>query len=192
MLLIYSFVCSSILLFAPFYSFVCSSILFFAPFYSLCLLQGGRLDHADRMFISVEKAWGARAGQSDADLKESLPAMFYAPCVRARVGGNLVPCFCGARAAPTSARVAPPPAHGHVARVHPPPAPPPPHLPARTHPTLPRRSYVFANVSKLALGTTQVGCSFFFLFRLFHPYNILCSFFSLVSSALARRRTARW
>ena len=192
MLLIFSFVCSSILLFAPFYSFVCSSILF-APFYSLCLLQGGRLDHADRMFISVEKAWGARAGQSDADLKESLPAMFYAPCVRARVGGNLVPCSRGARLAPTSARVAPPPAHGHVARVHPPPAPPPPHLPARTHPTLPRRSYVFANVSKLALGTTQVGAHSFFSFACFIPI-ILCSFFSLflVSSALARRRTARW
>ena len=41
-------------------------------------LQGGRLDHADRLFLSVTKAWGSNEGQSDADLKESIPAMYYA------------------------------------------------------------------------------------------------------------------
>ena len=41
-------------------------------------LQGGRFDHADRLFHSVAATWkGCLAGTSD--VKELLPEFFYAP-----------------------------------------------------------------------------------------------------------------
>lgn len=46
---------------------------------SYLLLQGGKFDHADRLFYSVEKAWNLAARDNYADVRELIPEFFYLP-----------------------------------------------------------------------------------------------------------------
>lgn len=46
---------------------------------SYLLLQGGKFDHADRLFYSVEKAWNLAAKDNTTDVKELTPEFFYLP-----------------------------------------------------------------------------------------------------------------
>ena len=51
------------------------------PFTSLALnLQGGRFDHADRLFDSIPSTW-AGVMSNAADVKELIPEAFYMPGV---------------------------------------------------------------------------------------------------------------
>lgn len=44
---------------------------------SYLLLQGGKFDHADRLFYSVEKAWNSAARDNTTDVRELTPEFFY-------------------------------------------------------------------------------------------------------------------
>lgn len=44
---------------------------------SYLLLQGGKFDHADRLFYSIEKAWNSAAIDNYADVRELIPEFFY-------------------------------------------------------------------------------------------------------------------
>lgn len=46
---------------------------------SYLLLQGGKFDHADRLFYSIEKAWNLAARDNTTDVKELTPEFFYLP-----------------------------------------------------------------------------------------------------------------
>ncbi|GMM36444.1 Bph1 protein [Saccharomycopsis crataegensis] len=46
---------------------------------SYLLLQGGKFDHADRLFYSIEKAWNSAARDNYADVRELIPEFFYLP-----------------------------------------------------------------------------------------------------------------
>lgn len=46
---------------------------------SYLLLQGGRFDHADRLFNSIEKAWSSASAESTTDVRELIPEFFYLP-----------------------------------------------------------------------------------------------------------------
>jgi hypothetical protein len=48
---------------------------------SYLLLQGGRFDHADRLFYSIEKAWKSASEQSSTDVRELIPEFFYLPAM---------------------------------------------------------------------------------------------------------------
>ncbi|ORY83308.1 hypothetical protein BCR37DRAFT_346699 [Protomyces lactucae-debilis] len=59
---------------------VASYMIRLPPFIdSYLLLQGGRFDHADRLFYSVEKAWKSASEQSSTDVRELIPEFFYLP-----------------------------------------------------------------------------------------------------------------
>jgi hypothetical protein len=50
------------------------------PFTSMHLqLQGGKFDHADRIFSSVDECWESASRQSLSDVKELLPEFYYMP-----------------------------------------------------------------------------------------------------------------
>lgn len=50
------------------------------PFVQLyLLLQGGRFDHADRLFLLVERAWQLAAVDNTTDVRELIPEFFYMP-----------------------------------------------------------------------------------------------------------------
>lgn len=46
---------------------------------SYLLLQGGKFDHADRLFNSVEKAWVSASRDNTTDVRELTPEFFYLP-----------------------------------------------------------------------------------------------------------------
>ncbi|CUM46590.1 uncharacterized protein AC631_02042 [Debaryomyces fabryi] len=46
---------------------------------SYLLLQGGKFDHADRLFNSVEKAWNSASRDNTTDVRELTPEFFYLP-----------------------------------------------------------------------------------------------------------------
>lgn len=46
---------------------------------SYLLLQGGKFDHADRLFNSVEKAWVSASKDNTTDVRELTPEFFYLP-----------------------------------------------------------------------------------------------------------------
>lgn len=46
---------------------------------SYLLLQGGKFDHADRLFSSVEKAWNLASRDNTTDVRELTPEFFYLP-----------------------------------------------------------------------------------------------------------------
>ena len=46
---------------------------------SYLLLQGGKFDHADRLFNSVEKAWRSASKDNTTDVRELTPEFFYLP-----------------------------------------------------------------------------------------------------------------
>ncbi|KAI5951179.1 BPH1 [Candida jiufengensis] len=46
---------------------------------SYLLLQGGKFDHADRLFNSVEKAWSSASKDNTTDVRELIPEFFYLP-----------------------------------------------------------------------------------------------------------------
>lgn len=46
---------------------------------SYLLLQGGKFDHADRLFNSIEKAWLSASKDNTTDVRELIPEFFYLP-----------------------------------------------------------------------------------------------------------------
>lgn len=46
---------------------------------SYLLLQGGKFDHADRLFNSVGKAWSSASRDNTTDIRELIPEFFYLP-----------------------------------------------------------------------------------------------------------------
>ena len=46
---------------------------------SYLLLQGGKFDHADRLFNSVEKAWLSASRDNTTDVRELTPEFYYLP-----------------------------------------------------------------------------------------------------------------
>lgn len=47
--------------------------------HSYLLLQGGKFDHADRLFNSIEKAWFSASKENTTDVRELIPEFFYLP-----------------------------------------------------------------------------------------------------------------
>ena len=46
---------------------------------SYLLLQGGKFDHPDRLFYSIEKAWASASQENMTDVRELIPEFFYLP-----------------------------------------------------------------------------------------------------------------
>ncbi|CCG20725.1 Bph1 protein [Candida orthopsilosis Co 90-125] len=46
---------------------------------SYLLLQGGKFDHADRLFNSIEKAWYSASRDNTTDVRELIPEFYYLP-----------------------------------------------------------------------------------------------------------------
>ncbi|ODV98552.1 hypothetical protein PACTADRAFT_48290 [Pachysolen tannophilus NRRL Y-2460] len=46
---------------------------------SYLLLQGGKFDHADRLFYSIAKAWNSASKENTTDVRELIPEFFYLP-----------------------------------------------------------------------------------------------------------------
>ncbi|ODQ82000.1 hypothetical protein BABINDRAFT_18517, partial [Babjeviella inositovora NRRL Y-12698] len=46
---------------------------------SYLLLQGGRFDHADRLFYSIPKTWTSASRDNSSDVRELIPEFFYLP-----------------------------------------------------------------------------------------------------------------
>lgn len=46
---------------------------------SYLLLQGGKFDHAERLFNSIEKAWNSASRDNTTDIRELTPEFFYLP-----------------------------------------------------------------------------------------------------------------
>ncbi|KAI5968789.1 BPH1 [Candida margitis] len=46
---------------------------------SYLLLQGGKFDHADRLFNSIEKAWCSASRDNTTDVRELIPEFYYLP-----------------------------------------------------------------------------------------------------------------
>lgn len=46
---------------------------------SYLLLQGGKFDHADRLFNSIEKAWISASCENTSDVRELIPEFFFLP-----------------------------------------------------------------------------------------------------------------
>lgn len=47
--------------------------------HSYLLLQGGKFDHADRLFNSIEKAWISASKENTTDVRELIPEFYYLP-----------------------------------------------------------------------------------------------------------------
>ncbi|AOA63527.1 Protein with similarity to Chediak-Higashi syndrome and Beige proteins [Komagataella phaffii CBS 7435] len=59
---------------------VTSFLIRLEPFVqSYLLLQGGKFDHADRMFYSINKAWNSSSADNTSDVRELIPEFFYLP-----------------------------------------------------------------------------------------------------------------
>ncbi|WLF76689.1 beige protein-like 1 [Lodderomyces elongisporus] len=59
---------------------VSSFLIRMKPFVeSYLLLQGGKFDHADRLFKSVEKAWLSASQDNSTDVRELIPEFYYLP-----------------------------------------------------------------------------------------------------------------
>ena len=46
---------------------------------SYLLLQGGKFDHADRLFNSIERAWLSASRDNTTDVRELTPEFYYLP-----------------------------------------------------------------------------------------------------------------
>lgn len=46
---------------------------------SYLLLQGGRFDHPDRLFYSIQKAWKSSSAENTTDVRELIPEFFFLP-----------------------------------------------------------------------------------------------------------------
>ncbi|CAG79116.1 YALI0E04312p [Yarrowia lipolytica CLIB122] len=59
---------------------VTSYLIRLQPFvHSYLLLQGGRFDHADRLFYSIKKAWLSASRDNTTDVRELIPEFFFLP-----------------------------------------------------------------------------------------------------------------
>ncbi|KAH3679286.1 hypothetical protein WICMUC_001110 [Wickerhamomyces mucosus] len=59
---------------------VASFLIRLEPFVqSYLLLQGGKFDHADRLFHSIEKAWRSSSAENTTDVRELIPEFFFLP-----------------------------------------------------------------------------------------------------------------
>jgi hypothetical protein len=59
---------------------VASFLIRLEPFVqSYLLLQGGKFDHADRLFYSIEKAWKSSSSDNTTDVRELIPEFFCLP-----------------------------------------------------------------------------------------------------------------
>ncbi|KAG1474371.1 hypothetical protein G6F56_000395 [Rhizopus delemar] len=59
---------------------VCSFLIRLEPFTQHHLkLQGGRFDHADRLFDSIGRAWDSASKKNMSDVRELIPEFFYLP-----------------------------------------------------------------------------------------------------------------
>lgn len=59
---------------------VTSYLIRLQPFVdSYLLLQGGRFDHADRLFYSIKKAWLSASRDNTTDVRELIPEFFFLP-----------------------------------------------------------------------------------------------------------------
>ncbi|KAI9273685.1 hypothetical protein BY458DRAFT_434908 [Sporodiniella umbellata] len=59
---------------------VCSYLIRLEPFTQHHLkLQGGKFDHADRLFDSIEKTWNSASQKNMSDVRELIPEFFYLP-----------------------------------------------------------------------------------------------------------------
>ncbi|KAH3684636.1 hypothetical protein WICPIJ_004392 [Wickerhamomyces pijperi] len=59
---------------------VVSFLIRLEPFVqSYLLLQGGKFDHADRLFYSIEKAWKSSSAENTTDVRELIPEFFFLP-----------------------------------------------------------------------------------------------------------------
>ncbi|OWB58117.1 hypothetical protein B5S28_g4113 [[Candida] boidinii] len=59
---------------------VTSYLIRLEPFVqSYLLLQGGKFDHADRLFYSIPKAWKSSSEENTSDVRELIPEFFYLP-----------------------------------------------------------------------------------------------------------------
>lgn len=59
---------------------IASFLIRLEPFVqSYLLLQGGKFDHADRLFYSIEKAWKSSSTENTTDVRELIPEFFFLP-----------------------------------------------------------------------------------------------------------------
>ncbi len=59
---------------------VASYLIRLQPFVrSYLLLQGGKFDHADRLFYSVQKTWKSASEDNTSDVREVIPEFYYLP-----------------------------------------------------------------------------------------------------------------
>jgi len=59
---------------------VASFLIRLEPFVqSYLLLQGGKFDHADRLFYSIEKAWISASRENTTDVRELIPEFYFLP-----------------------------------------------------------------------------------------------------------------
>lgn len=59
---------------------VASYLIRLKPYvHSYLLLQGGKFDHADRLFNSIERAWDSASRDNTTDIRELIPEFFYLP-----------------------------------------------------------------------------------------------------------------
>ncbi|ODQ62765.1 hypothetical protein WICANDRAFT_76929 [Wickerhamomyces anomalus NRRL Y-366-8] len=59
---------------------VASFLIRLEPFVqSYLLLQGGKFDHADRLFYSIEKAWNSASRENTTDVRELIPEFYFLP-----------------------------------------------------------------------------------------------------------------
>ena len=66
--------------FIPLHSVVCCGVAVACTVEAKCarVVQGGRFDHADRLFTSLPRAW-AQVLKNSSDVKEMIPEFFYQP-----------------------------------------------------------------------------------------------------------------
>ncbi|CCH42461.1 Beige protein [Wickerhamomyces ciferrii] len=67
---------------------VASFLIRLEPFIqSYLLLQGGKIDHADRLFNSIEKAWKSASKDNTTDVRELIPEFFFLPEFLSNING---------------------------------------------------------------------------------------------------------
>lgn len=67
---------------------VASFLIRLEPFVeSYLLLQGGKFDHADRLFYSIEKAWRSSSKENTTDVRELIPEFFFLPEFLTNING---------------------------------------------------------------------------------------------------------
>ncbi|ODV71734.1 Bph1p [Cyberlindnera jadinii NRRL Y-1542] len=73
---------------------VASFLIRLEPFVqSFLLLQGGKFDHADRLFYSIEKAWKSASSDNTTDVRELTPEFFFLPEFLTNINGYDFGCL---------------------------------------------------------------------------------------------------